>query len=81
MSGAFDTGLPAARDGGLWSVPLAIGRRLMDYGRLLKPRVMSLVVFTGLVGLVAAPGTVAPYTALIAIACIAIGAGAAGALN
>ncbi|MEQ8640336.1 MAG: heme o synthase [Alphaproteobacteria bacterium] len=53
----------------------------MDYGRLLKPRVMSLVVFTGLVGLVAAPGTVAPYTALIAIACIAIGAGAAGALN
>ena len=52
-----------------------------DYVALLKPRVMSLVVFTALVGLVVAPGHVHPIIGFTAILCIAIGAGAAGALN
>ena len=52
-----------------------------DYFALLKPRVMSLVVFTALVGLLVAPGTVHPYIAFVAILCIAVGAGASGALN
>ena len=52
-----------------------------DFFALLKPRVMSLVVFTGLAGIVVAPGDVHPLTALTALLCIAIGAGASGALN
>ena len=52
-----------------------------DYLELLKPRVMSLVVFTAFVGLLAAPGTINPVLAVIAILAIAIGAGASGALN
>lgn len=52
-----------------------------DYIALLKPRVMSLVVFTALVGLVLAPGTVHPVLAVTSILCIAVGAGASGALN
>ena len=47
-----------------------------DYMALLKPRVMSLVVFTGLVGLLLAPGTLHPVLTGIAVLCIAIGAGA-----
>ncbi len=52
-----------------------------DYIALLKPRVMSLVVFTALVGIVIAPGHVHPVIAFTALMCIAVGAGAAGALN
>ncbi len=52
-----------------------------DYVALLKPRVMSLVVFTALVGLVIAPGHVHPVIAMTSILCIAVGGGAAGALN
>ncbi len=52
-----------------------------DYIALLKPRVMSLVVFTGFVGMMAAPGQINPVLAAIAILCIAVGAGASGALN
>ncbi len=52
-----------------------------DYFALLKPRVMSLVVFTALVGLVVAPVGVHPFIALVAILCIAVGGGASGALN
>jgi len=52
-----------------------------DYFQLLKPRVMSLVLFTGVVGLVFAPGHVHIATALTALLCIAVGAGASGALN
>ena len=52
-----------------------------DYLALLKPRVMSLVVFTAFVGLVAAPVAVNPLIAVIAILSIAVGAGASGALN
>src|ERR1700759_1229762 len=48
---------------------------------LLKPRVMSLVIFTGLAGIIAAPGHVHPLTAFTALLCIAIAAGASGALN
>jgi protoheme IX farnesyltransferase len=52
-----------------------------DYIALLKPRVMSLVVFTALVGLMVAPGHLNPVLGCIALMCIAVGAGAAGALN
>lgn len=52
-----------------------------DYFALLKPRVMSLVIFTAFVGIVAAPGMLHPLLALIALLAIAIGAGASGALN
>src|SRR5207249_2053646 len=52
-----------------------------DYLALLKPRVMSLVIFTALVGLFLAPGHVHPIIAFTSILCIAVGAGASGALN
>src|ERR1700680_2818616 len=52
-----------------------------DYIALLKPRVMSLVVFTALVGMLIAPGHLHPVLGFTALLCIAIGAGAAGALN
>ena len=55
--------------------------RWQDYLQLLKPRVMSLVVFTGLTGLVCAGQTVNPILGAVAILCIAVGAGASGALN
>src|SRR5436190_1716275 len=52
-----------------------------DYIALLKPRVMSLVVFTALVGLLVAPVHIHPVIGFTALLCIAIGAGASGALN
>ncbi|MDG1118305.1 MAG: heme o synthase [Flavimaricola sp.] len=52
-----------------------------DYFALLKPRVMSLVVFTALVGLLVAPVGIHPFIGFFAILCIAVGAGASGALN
>ncbi len=52
-----------------------------DYLALMKPRVMSLVVFTALVGLMIAPGHIHPVIGFTALLCIAIGAGAAGTLN
>jgi len=52
-----------------------------DYIELLKPRVMSLVVFTAFVGLLIAPGPAHPMVGFTALLCIAVGAGAAGALN
>ncbi|HEY0115807.1 MAG TPA: heme o synthase [Allosphingosinicella sp.] len=52
-----------------------------DFVALTKPRVMTLVVFTGACGLLAAPGTLHPVLAFTAILCIALGAGAAAALN
>ncbi len=57
------------------------GADVGDYFALLKPRVMSLVIFTALVGMVAAPGALHPVLAVVAILSIAVGAGAAGALN
>ena len=52
-----------------------------DFWALLKPRVMSLVIFTAFCGLLLAPGDIHPWTAFIALLCIAVGAGASGALN
>lgn len=52
-----------------------------DYIALLKPRVMSLVIFTAFVGMMLAPGSVHPVIAAVAVLCIAVGAGASGALN
>jgi heme o synthase len=57
------------------------GGEVAEYFALMKPRVMFLVVFTALVGLVAAPGHMHPVLAIAALVCIAVGAGAAGALN
>jgi heme o synthase len=59
--------------------PLEAG--LGDYWALLKPRVMSLVIFTAVVGLILAPGDLHWIKGVVAIVCIAIGAGASGALN
>jgi protoheme IX farnesyltransferase len=64
---------PAASLGGQGSVA--------DYFALLKPRVMSLVIFTAFVGIIAAPGTIHPWLGFVALLSIAVGAGAAGALN
>ena len=61
----------ASRDGG----------SVADYFELLKPRVMSLVIFTALAGMVCAPGHLNPVLGAIALLCIAVGAGASGALN
>jgi len=55
--------------------------RAGDFVALMKPRVMSLVVFTALCGLLAAPGRHDPVVSLVALLCISAGAGAAGALN
>src|ERR1700744_2898207 len=52
-----------------------------DFFSLLKPRVMTLVVFTGIAGVVLAPGHLHPFLAFVAVLCIAIGAGASGAIN
>ena len=52
-----------------------------DYFSLLKPRVMSLVIFTAFVGMIAAPGSLHPALAAISLLAIAVGAGASGALN
>ena len=70
---AHITEAPAAAAGGQGTVK--------DFFALLKPRVMSLVIFTAFVGLVAAPGTLHPWLAFVALLAIAVGAGAAGALN
>jgi len=70
-TGILPTGIAADR------LPAANG----DFVTLLKPRVMVLVVFTGLAGLVAAPSSIHPFLAAIAVLSIALGAGAAGAIN
>jgi protoheme IX farnesyltransferase len=77
------TPLPAVNDGARNGAS-PVGPSLAtprDYFETLKPRVMSLVVFTALVGMVVAPGHVNPVIGGIALLLIAIGAGAAGALN
>jgi protoheme IX farnesyltransferase len=61
--------------------PLTGEARVGDYVALLKPRVMSLVVFTAVSGLLLAPGGIDPVIGAIAILCIALGAGGSGALN
>ena len=61
--------------------PLALPADWRDFLALTKPRVMSLVVFTALCGLLAAPGYINPVIGFAAIFCIALGAGGAAALN
>ncbi|RWM14234.1 MAG: protoheme IX farnesyltransferase [Mesorhizobium sp.] len=71
-----------ARESGLKDTGIQISEATVsDFFALLKPRVMALAVFTAFVGLMVAPGTMNPVIAVIAIGAIAVGAGAAGALN
>ena len=72
------SGAPAM-DGVHLATPTAAG--VAEYLEILKPRVMALVVFTGLVGLSLAPGHLHPVLAAVAVLCIAVGAGSAGAIN
>jgi protoheme IX farnesyltransferase len=58
-----------------------VGSRVKDFIQLLKPRVMTLVVFSGVAGLYVAPGEIHPLLAAVAVLCIAVGAGASGAIN
>ena len=60
---------------------LAMEDDVRDWIALLKPRVMSLVVFTGLIGVIVAPGHLHPILAFTAVLCIAVAAGACGAIN
>jgi protoheme IX farnesyltransferase len=60
---------------------VACDTEVRDWIALLKPRVMALVVFTGVIGLLIAPGYLNPVLAFTAILCIAVGAGACGAIN
>ena len=62
------------------SNPRAVAR-WQDFLQLLKPRVMSLVIFTALTGLVCAPDRINPILAAVAVLCIAVGAGASASLN
>jgi len=75
--------LPASEQGGP-AAPLThsdMPSDVRDWLILLKPRVIQLVVFTGLVGLLLAPGPIHPVLALATVLCIAVGAGASGAIN
>lgn len=80
-----DTSLPLSEypDRGLLAdqAPIASDAAVTDYLALMKPRVMSLAIFTALAGLVAAPVHLHPLLAFVAILFIAMGAGASGALN
>ncbi len=71
-----------AQNGGA-SAPLSVspGSEVRDWITLLKPRVLTLVVYSGIAGLLVAPGTLHPVLAFTAILCITIAAGAAGAIN
>jgi heme o synthase len=64
------------------SLPLASQQpSIGDFFALMKPRVMTLVILTALTGILAAPGSIHPVMAIIAMVCISVGAGASGALN
>lgn len=76
-----DSSITTSTINGTRSVPDIGMAAPADYFELMKPRVMSLVIFTGLVGLVVAPGSINPVIAFTALLCVAIGAGASGALN
>jgi heme o synthase len=83
MSGAADTSSEGrgGRSPLLRSEALPLETDLHDWIALLKPRVMSLVVFTGVIGLMIAPGHLHPVLGFTAVLCIAVGAGACGAIN
>jgi protoheme IX farnesyltransferase len=79
MSGiGADTNAAEFKASGL---PQTLEPSVGDFVQLMKPRVMSLVIFTALTGMVAAPGSLHPVLAFIALLMIAVGAGASGALN
>ena len=63
------------------TLPAGMPADVRDWLALLKPRVISLVVFTGAVGVIMAPGSLHPVLAVAAVLCIAVAAGAAGAIN
>ena len=75
------TDQPLNATGGVAAVPLPRDAAVLDFIALLKPRVMSLVVFTGFAGVIVAPGSIHPIIAAIAILCIAVATGASGAIN
>jgi heme o synthase len=81
MASMIDKRLAGPAEAALQASAFPAGAELEDWIALLKPRVMSLVVFTGVIGLVLAPGHLHPVLAITAILCIAVGAGAAGAIN
>jgi protoheme IX farnesyltransferase len=72
-----ETGIECETPAGAGTAGATVG----DFLVLMKPRVMSLVVFTALVGMVAAPAKLHPVLGAIALLCVAAGAGASGALN
>ncbi|WP_158747605.1 heme o synthase [Acidisphaera sp. L21] len=63
------------------AAPFAMGAEWRDWLALLKPRVVTLVVVTGIVGMLVAPGHLNPVLAVTTVLCIAVAAGAAGAIN
>ncbi|MGB7407485.1 MAG: heme o synthase [Pontixanthobacter sp.] len=73
--------IPASSSTSTTAAPTAMPADWRDFYALTKPRVMTLVIFTGLCGLLAAPGSIHPIIGFTAIFCIAIGAGGAAALN
>jgi heme o synthase len=77
MAAATKLDLAGGRHGG----PRSGDASVRDYWLVLKPNVMQLVVFTGLVGLYVAPGELHPLLALTAVLCIAVGSGSAAAIN
>ena len=85
MTGIRRNRSSAAAEAGLQpgeqTASLHLGGDVGDYFALMKPRVMALAVFTAFVGLVIAPGNMHPVIAVAALLCIAVGAGASGALN
>jgi heme o synthase len=72
---------PSLNEAGIGDSTRLLEAGVEDYWALLKPRVMSLVIFTAVVGLILAPGELHWIKSAVAILCIAIGAGASGALN
>ncbi len=81
MNAATDNIAAGMGTPGLAPQALASTGDVGDYFQLMKPRVMSLVVFTALVGILVAPGSVHPVIGFSALLAIAIGAGASGCLN
>jgi protoheme IX farnesyltransferase len=74
-----DLGLTRAAEMPAEAIPA--GSEVRDWLALLKPRVLSLVVFSGVIGMLVAPGHVHPVVAVVAVLCITVAAGACGAIN
>jgi protoheme IX farnesyltransferase len=72
---------PLEDQGPVMGAPVTAFADWRDYFALLKPRVMTLVIFTAACAMIAAPGELHPFLAFVAVLCVAVAAGAAGALN